>query len=489
MVLAVGTSLPICHGNNSETNPYVGESPDIDSTGLKGGHIDHVGPIWYPGAKADNVVWGDIIPPFDYDTGNGIVHFPGLNYTEEGKAILENGCVADAGINVEKTPSVNTLPDGGGEVTYTYAVTNTEQLVLSNVTVTDDKCADVTYQSGDTNSDNKLDLSETWTFTCTTTITETTTNTATATGHAGTVTVTDTAQATVTVLPPEDNPAVSIDKTADPETLPAGGGDVTYTYVVTNTGNVSIFDINVRDDNGTAATTDDFDVTCPSDTLGAGDSMTCTADVTGITEDTTNVATVTANWDDCHDDCSAPVPPATDDATVTVEPAVPTAPAIHVEKSASKANLPSVGGDVTYTYVVTNTGDVALTAVTVSDDKCDPLALVSGDTNSDSILDLTETWTYTCTATLTATTTNTALATGHDGDTEVTDTDQATVTVAPPGGGVGGETSPPKVTQPPTDTLANTTGGGMSDSLPYLLIVLGIIGFGAVLLTPTRPRR
>ena len=31
------------------------------------------------------------------------------------------------------------------------------------------------------------------------------------------------------------------------------GGDVTYTYVVTNTGNVSIFDINVRDDNGTPA--------------------------------------------------------------------------------------------------------------------------------------------------------------------------------------------------------------------------------------------
>ena len=46
------------------------------------------------------------------------------------------------------------------------------------------------------------------------------------------------------------------------------------------------------------------------------------------------------------------------------------------------------------------------------------------------------------------------------------------------------------MTQPPTDTIATaTTSGTGNNTLPYLLIVLGIIGFGAVLLTPTRPRR
>ena len=221
-----------------------------------------------------------------------------------------------------KTPSVTDLPAGGGDVTYTYVVTNEGDVALTDVTANDNKCYPLALVSGDTNSDSILDLTETWTYTCTATLTETTTNTVIATGH---------------------------------------GGDTT------------VFD--------------------------------------------------------------------TDEATVTVAPA-PGTPGINVAKTPSVTTLPSVGGDVTYTYVVTNTGSVPLTTVSVTDDKCAPVDFVSGDTNSDSILDVSETWTYTCTATLTATTTNTALATGHDGDTEVTDTDQATVTVAPPEGGVGGETAP-----------------------------------------------
>ena len=53
---------------------------------------------------------------------------------------------------------------------------------LTDVTVTDDKCTPVTYQSGDTNNDGKLQPTETWIFTCSQAITVATTNTATATG-------------------------------------------------------------------------------------------------------------------------------------------------------------------------------------------------------------------------------------------------------------------------------------------------------------------
>ena len=35
-------------------------------------------------------------------------------------------------------------------------------------------------------------------------------------------------------------PGIHVNKTADPTSLPAGGGDVTYTYVVTNTGDVAL---------------------------------------------------------------------------------------------------------------------------------------------------------------------------------------------------------------------------------------------------------
>ncbi len=39
---------------------------------------------------------------------------------------------------------------------------------------------------------------------------------------------------------------------------------------------------------------------------------------------------------------------------------------------------------------MTNTGDVELSNVSVSDDKCAPVDYVSGDTNDDELLDLTE---------------------------------------------------------------------------------------------------
>ena len=82
-----------------------------------------------------------------------------------------------------------------------------------------------------------------------------------------------------------------------------------------------------------------------------------------------------------------------------------------------------------YTYKVTATGNVPLSDVSVSDDKCSPVTYVSGDANSDEFLDLSEEWTFTCMATVTVDTTNTGTATGHDGEDTVTDTDQATVTI------------------------------------------------------------
>jgi LPXTG-motif cell wall-anchored protein len=55
------------------------------------GHGTHVGAGVYPIRP-----WGDIIPPFYYtDYYGNVVHFPGLNYTADGAAILANGCSVD----------------------------------------------------------------------------------------------------------------------------------------------------------------------------------------------------------------------------------------------------------------------------------------------------------------------------------------------------------------------------------------------------------
>ena len=60
---------------------------------------------------------------------------------------------------------------------------------------------------------------------------------------------------------------------------------------------------------------------------------------------------------------------------------------IAIQKTANPTNLPIGGGPVTYTYTVTNPGNVALTDITVSDDHCATVTYVSGDANADQALD------------------------------------------------------------------------------------------------------
>jgi hypothetical protein len=119
--------------------------------------------------------------------------------------------------------------------------------------------------------------------------------------------------------------------------------------------------------------------------------------------------------------------------------------AIDVEKVANPTQVPAAGGSVTYSYTVLNAGDVPLSGITVSDDKCAPVVPGGGDTNGNSLLDQTESWTFSCTTTITVTTLNTVTAVGHDGQTVVSDTDTAIVRSAP--------TAPPTATPTPADRL------------------------------------
>ena len=61
-----------------------------------------------------------------------------------------------------------------------------------------------------------------------------------------------------------------------------------------------------------------------------------------------------------------------------------------------------VGDTVTWTYIVTNPGDVALTNIAVTDNKGVTPVYQSGDTNGDAALDVDETWIYQATGTATA---------------------------------------------------------------------------------------
>ena len=123
---------------------------------------------------------------------------------------------------------------------------------------------------------------------------------------------------------------------------------------------------------------------------------------------------------------------ATDIANATVIVGIPVVPPlIHVTKIPSALTLPSGGVIIVYTNKVTNPGTVPLNNVRLTDDKCDPVKYISGDTNNDSKLDTTETWTYTCQTKLIKTTVNTVTASGEANGLIAIDFAIATVVVVP----------------------------------------------------------
>lgn len=150
-------------------------------------------------------------------------------------------------INVVKVPTPLDLPGGKGLVTYGYTVKNIGTVAMSNVTVTDNKCSPVSFISGDTNGDSKLDTSEMWKYSCNTTVSQTTTNTVTATGQANGFTAVDNANATVVVGAPIIPPLIHIVKKPNVFVLPVGGGAVTYSYTVTNPGTAPLSNVSVVD--------------------------------------------------------------------------------------------------------------------------------------------------------------------------------------------------------------------------------------------------
>jgi len=113
--------------------------------------------------------------------------------------------------------------------------------------------------------------------------------------------------------------------------------------------------------------------------------------------------------------------------TVSVYP-----PLINVIKTPEPLALTSGQGSVKYTYKVTNPGMVALSNVSITDDKVSPVNYVSGDVNADNLLQPNETWIYTGKVILNATTTNTATAKGSANGVTATDIAFATVVVTPP---------------------------------------------------------
>src|SRR5690606_28414166 len=156
------------------------------------------------------------------------------------------------------------------------------------------------------------------------------------------------------------------------------GDTVNYSFVVTNTGDTKLKNIDLSDDIAS-------NETCPQTWLAVGESMICSAQYTIPSPqiaDVTNVVTVTG------EDCDGTPVTDTDSHTLDVLHY-----GIHVKKDGPATA--TAGSKVSYTFTVTNTGDMPLSSLSVEDDIAGEAVYISGDTNLNGQLDVTETWIFT----------------------------------------------------------------------------------------------
>jgi uncharacterized repeat protein (TIGR01451 family) len=195
-------------------------------------------------------------------------------------------------------------------------------------------------------------------------------------------------------------PGVAIDKAATlinggtplPFEFAAAGDEITYAITVSNTGNVGLT-VSVTDPGATAGPTYVLGDLNSDSILDIDEIWVYTATRSATQQDVdngsfTNTATVTA------EDPAGGVTQGSDDVTITANQN----PAMIVTKSALPLSYDAAGDVITYTITVANTGNVSISNVVVIDnDVTTGPTYVSGDANSNSILDVGESWDYTAT--------------------------------------------------------------------------------------------
>ncbi|MDP5077333.1 MAG: hypothetical protein NWQ19_04530, partial [Nonlabens sp.] len=355
-------------------------------------------------------------------------------------SILENDATSvtlcsSPAIAVLKTSVFNDLNADGcanpnETITYTFTVSNQGNTSLASIVLNDPLVGGLVAGpvSGDTDADGELDPTEQWIYTATYTIDQDDINAGQVTNQA-TVSGVNVSNASQTVTDLSDETSISgnaptvtpICTAASIAVVKAGvfndlnadgctdtGDTISYTFTVSNTGNVSLSGVSLNDPllgglvagpisgdtnadgilDVTEVWTYTSDYAITQNNINAGQ-ITNQATVTGV-----NVADVTITVTDDSDDTSV----TEDDATVIV---LCTTSGIAVVKAgvyndANADGCANVGETIDYTFTVTNQGNASLINVVLNDPLLGGVIAgpVSGDVNMDGILDVTEIWTY-----------------------------------------------------------------------------------------------
>ncbi|WP_084605973.1 DUF7507 domain-containing protein [Agreia bicolorata] len=354
---------------------------------------------------------------------------------------------ANPSLAVVKSADPSSIAKAGDAVAYSFVVTNTGNVTMTDVTVAETAFSGTGTAPAVTCPAGAASLAPGASVTCTASYVATQadvdagsiTNTATSTGTPpdGTPVTSPPSSAVVTANPA---PGLTMVKSADPAQAGKVGDTITYSFVFTNTGNVTMTNITVNEGEFTGTGTLG-EVSYPTRTLAPGESTTATASyvLTQADVDAGKVTNTATGSGTPPTGPSTDTPPST--STVTIDPN----PSLAVVKSADPSSIAKAGDAVAYSFVVTNTGNVTMTDVTVAETAFSGTGTAPAVTCPAGAASLAPGASVTCTASYVATQadvdagsiTNTATSTGTPPDgTPVTSPPSSAVVTANPAPGL-----------------------------------------------------
>ncbi|MQY13489.1 hypothetical protein SRB5_36370 [Streptomyces sp. RB5] len=325
-----------------------------------------------PGASTDctatyEVTQADLDAGSITNTATARATTPSGDPTLSGSSTVTVDTTAPASLSLEKSAVPESVVGTGDVITYHFTVRNTGRTTLDNVTVTDSAFSGTgvpptaTCLNGPLPPGASTDCTATYVVTQADIDAGTITNLAHATANrpdTGAAVTSNDASASVGVL----QSSLRLEKTVAPESAPAGES-VTYTYLVTNTGETALSGLQVVDTAFSGSGTRPV-VLCPVDSLDVGASVPCQATYTVTAADAqtgqvTNTAVASA-----HNTSGTQVSSNQSDAVLAVH-----APAeLRLAKSVTPESVDAAGQEVTYTFRVTNDGGTTVHGLTIVED-------------------------------------------------------------------------------------------------------------------------
>jgi gliding motility-associated-like protein/uncharacterized repeat protein (TIGR01451 family) len=304
--------------------------------------------------------------------------------------------IQTAGIELEKTGTYidanrDNITNAGDQITYQFAITSTGNVTLTDVTITDPL---ITVLGGPVPS-LAPGASDATTFSGTYTLSQADINagnfinTATATGTFNRNPVTDTDDDRQTFV---QSPAWTLDKVAAENSFAVSGDVIHYTITVDNTGNVSVSGVTVTDIGADAGSIVYASGDDNSDGMLDPSEIWIFNAVHTVTQDDVDAGHYINTSSVNGTPSGGILPPVEDSENV---PAI-LAPSWTLAKTAVETEYTDVGNIIHYNIVVENTGNVSISNVIVTDPGADAGSInyLSGDENSDGLLNPSETWNF-----------------------------------------------------------------------------------------------